>query len=53
MQITNLTDDRTTLWICDTRRQFSELSDDGKDSEGTAPRLRRSLSGLLYWEVAK
>jgi len=53
MQITNLTEDRTTLWICDADGPLSELSDDGRNRVGTTPRLRRNLSGVLYWQVAK
>jgi hypothetical protein len=53
MQITNLNDDRKTFCVCDAERPFSELSDDGKNSVGIAVRLRRNLSGVLYWEVAK
>jgi hypothetical protein len=53
MCITNLTDDKTSLLVCGAGSSFSELSDDGKNSVGTVPRLRRNLSGVLNWEVAK
>jgi hypothetical protein len=53
MEITNLNDDRKTYCRCDAERSFSELSDDGKNCVGTAPRLRRNLSGVLNWDVAK
>jgi hypothetical protein len=44
--ITNLTDD-TNLWISDSERQFSKLSDGVKNSVGIAPRLRRNLLGVV------
>jgi hypothetical protein len=53
MCTTNLAADKTSIWICDAGKSFSELSDDGKNSVGTAPRLRRNLSGVVNWEVAK
>jgi hypothetical protein len=53
MQTTNLKDDSKTFCRCDAERPFSELSDDGNNSVGTAPRLRRNLLGVLNWEVAK
>jgi hypothetical protein len=53
MQITNVNDDRKTYCRCDAERSFSVLSDDDKNSVGTATRLRRNLSGVLNWEVAK
>lgn len=51
--ITNLTDDTTSFWICDAEGSFSELSDDGNNSVGTAPRFRRNLSGVVNWEISK
>jgi hypothetical protein len=53
MEITNLNDDRKTYCRCDIEKPFSVLIDDGKNSVGTAFRLRRNLLGVLNWEVAK
>jgi hypothetical protein len=52
MEITIL-NDRKTYCRYDAERPFSVLTHDGKNSVGTASRLRRNLSGVTNWEVAK
>jgi hypothetical protein len=51
--ITNLADDKKAFCISDAERPFSQLSRAGKNKVGTTPRLRRTLAGVVNWEVAK